>query len=226
MVHDEGYLVARKLFKENYGQNYRIATAYLQRIMEGPLIRAKDGEALRRFSVLLISCKNTLKEIGYLNKLDNLGSLQNIIRKLPYSIRQKWCDIADDITSNKKREVTFEDISRFVEVKARALNHPIFGKINNDSKVRIAQDPKFPRARSNTSFSANQLLEELGISGEKTIVSLTTLRNENTLTECHVVELEVFYLNEISIIELPTLFSTKKLPVDESSILTQADIDR
>ena len=144
---EEGYLVARKLLKEHYGQNYRIAAAYLQRIMEVPLIRPEDGEALRRFSVLLISCKNTLKEIGYLNKLDNLVSLQNIFSKLPYSIRQKWCDIADDTTSNKKREVTFEDISRFVEVKARALNHPIFGKINNDSKIRIAQDPKGSRGK-------------------------------------------------------------------------------
>ena len=84
----------------------------------------------------------------------------------------------------------------------------------------------FLDAGSNTTFCTNQLLEELGIFGEKTIVSLTTLTNENTLTECHVVKLEVFDLNRMNIIELPTLFSTKKLPVDESSIPTQADVDR
>ena len=101
---EEEYNTARKLLKQHYGQNYRIATAYLDRIAKVPQIKPEDGEALQRFSVLLTSCKNTLKEIGYLSKLENPDSLQNVISRLPYSMRQKWRDVADDITSNKKRE--------------------------------------------------------------------------------------------------------------------------
>ena len=62
-------------------------------------------------------------------------------------MRQKWRDVADDITSNKKRDITFEDIAKFVEVKARTLTHPIFGKINSESKNNSLCDPKGPRNR-------------------------------------------------------------------------------
>lgn len=37
---------------------------------------------------------------------------------------------------NKKREVTFEGIAKFVETRARALNHPIFGNLNSDVKSK------------------------------------------------------------------------------------------
>jgi hypothetical protein len=112
-----------------------------------PQIKSEDGKALQRFSVLLTSCKFTLKEIGYLSKLDNPDSSHSVLSRLPYSLRQRWRNVADDITSNKMREITFEDIEKFVEVKARALTHPIFGKINSDSKNKLTQDPKGPRGR-------------------------------------------------------------------------------
>ena len=55
---------------------------------------------------------------------------------------------------------------------------------------------------------------------------LTTIQNENSPTECRVVSLDVFNLYENNFVELPTVFSTGKLPVDESSIPRQADVDR
>jgi hypothetical protein len=102
---DEGYQFAMKLLKQRYGQAYRIATACLDRVTKVPQIKSEDGEALQRFSVLLTSCKFTLKEIGYLSKLDNPDSLQSVISRLPYSLRQRWRDVADDITSNERDNV-------------------------------------------------------------------------------------------------------------------------
>ena len=49
------------------------------------------------FFVSLTSCKNTLQEIGYINKIENPDSLQKVV--------QKWRDIADDITYNMLAEV-------------------------------------------------------------------------------------------------------------------------
>ena len=406
---DKGYETAKNLLKQRYGQAYRIAMAYLDRIMTVPQIKSEDGEALQKFSVLLSSCKNTLKEIGYLNKLENPNSLQNVISRLPYSLRQRWRDVADDITSNKKREITFEDVEKFVEAKARALTHPIFGRINSDARNKSIQDPNkgsrgryafgvdgrfqkdvgnevpnptesgkesrayhnecpmckgthllsrcdrfkketvknrlklvrkrglcdnclfrghiarscpkesfckvpgcqgkhstflhpkpidrhdenpppdglpinadgkdanensnagaqngyvnannsrcdaigagvsttgmaivpvkvkckgsdkmiltyaFLDAGSNTTFCTDELLKELGSTGEKTTLSLTTIQNESIPTECHVVNLEVFDINENNLVDLPYVFSTAKLPVDESCIPRQADVER
>jgi len=72
---EEGCREACSLLKQRYGQGYRIATAYVDRLTRGPPIKAEDNAALRRFSILLTGCKNTLKEIGYLNKAENPDTL-------------------------------------------------------------------------------------------------------------------------------------------------------
>ena len=53
---DKGYQEARRLMKEKHGQNYKITTAYVDRLTNGPPIRSEDGNALQKFSVQLTSC--------------------------------------------------------------------------------------------------------------------------------------------------------------------------
>ena len=402
MKPQEGYKEATRLLKEKYGQNYKIATTYVDRLVQFPIIKAEDGHALQQFSVLLISCKNTLKEIGYLGKVENPDCLLKIIGKLPFALRLKWRDLADDITSNKSREITFDDVVKFVEKRARALNHPIFGKLNNDSnrsKLNKLQDPKLqdPKTRfnfgvdyrpneskvkcmmcegdhilprcnrfksesldgrlkfvrkkglcynclfqghmvnscpknsfckvtgcqskhstflhprsynhdrrdfhsneryvnsspihpreeendntnsandnaqsgcvnatktssdvngagviitglpivpvkvkcagssrtvttyafldagSNTTFCTEELLKQLGVKGKRTTVSLTTLQNEDNPIDCNTIGLDVFDLNENHMVEIPTVFSTTRLPVSKVSIPLQEDVDK
>lgn len=63
---DKGYQEAKRLLKSRYGQPYKIASAYVGKVVNGPQIKSKDGEALQTFSVLLISCRNTIKELNIL----------------------------------------------------------------------------------------------------------------------------------------------------------------
>lgn len=109
MREDEGYLEAKRLLRERYGQNYKIAAAHVQRLTEGPVIKTEDGAALQQFSIQLTSCVNTLREIGYINKLDNPDNLKKIIDRLPYSMRLKWRDIVDCIIEEEARDVTVRD---------------------------------------------------------------------------------------------------------------------
>ena len=134
MSPDEGYQEARRLLKEKYGQNYKIVAAYVDRLTNGPPIRGEDRNALQRFSVQLTSCKNTPKDMGYLNKLENPDALKKVIERLPYGIRQKWREVVDDIIQRQNRDVTVEDIATFVEKRGRVATHPIFGNITSDSK--------------------------------------------------------------------------------------------
>ena len=99
-------------------------------------IKSEDGVALQKYSVLLASCRNALKEISYLSRVENPDSLVKIIEKLPFSLRQKWRDVADGITNQQLREITFDDVTSFVEAKARVLNHPIFGNLSNDLRIK------------------------------------------------------------------------------------------
>ena len=140
MEGDRGYSEARRLLKERYGQNYRIAAAHVQQLIDGPVIKSEDGAALQQFSTPLTSCTNTLKELGYLSKLDNPDSLKKIIGKLPYGMRLRWRDVVDSIMQVQEREVTIEDITKFVNAKARAVSHPIFGKINEPDRNAQIKD--------------------------------------------------------------------------------------
>ncbi len=134
------YEEAKRLLKEKYGQNYNIATAYVNRITSAAPIKSEDKVALQSYSVLLVSCRNALKEIGYRSKIENTDILLKIIEKLPFSLRQRW-KVADDITYNKSREIMFDDVVKFVESKTRVLNHPIFGKLTSDNRNKHKETP-------------------------------------------------------------------------------------
>ena len=82
--------------------------------------------------------------IGYLNKIENPDCLVKIIEKLPFTLRQKLREVADDITNNKSREINFDDIAKFVEEGVRFMNHPICGKrTTNKSKGQYEFKEKY-----------------------------------------------------------------------------------
>ena len=85
---------------------------------------------MQNFATLLTSCKNTLKSIGYSSKIENQDSLRGVIDRLPYDLRKKWRNTADQISEDQDIEIKFEDIVVFVEKQARAASHPVFGDIS------------------------------------------------------------------------------------------------
>ncbi len=42
--------------------------------------------------------------------------------------------MVDEITEKQSQEITIDDIAAFVEAKARASCHPIFGNLSNEKK--------------------------------------------------------------------------------------------
>ena len=147
MDSDKGYQEARKLLKSRYGQPYKIASAYVDKVVMGSQIKSEDGEALQKFSVLVTSCRNTLKETGYLSKIDNPDSLRRIVNRLPYDARKRWRFTADNISEREGRQVTLDNIANFVEREARAATHPVFGDISGNLKDKEFYKKKPPPIR-------------------------------------------------------------------------------
>ena len=143
MAPNEGYKKAKEVLKERFGQEHKVAVAYVDRVLSINPMKAEDVEALENFPVLLATCKNSLKAIGYLSRIENPDVMKKSIEKLPYKLQERWRDIADDIMSVKKREVTIADISLFVDRKARAMSNPLFGTIGSNSKEKQGQSQKF-----------------------------------------------------------------------------------
>ena len=157
MPDEIGYCEARRLLAKRYGQPYSIATSYVDRVINGAPIRAEDGPSLQKFSILLTSCQNTLKEIGYLNRLENPDSLRKIVERLPYQLRLKWRDLVDAISQKENRDPNLKDISEFVEARSRATNHPIFGKVHSEQRPPFNSKPTIRGRRDGKTFSTQGL---------------------------------------------------------------------
>ncbi|XP_044182749.1 uncharacterized protein LOC114952001 [Acropora millepora] len=154
---DSGYQTARKLLQKAYGSSYKIANAYVKKLTSGPAIKAEDGEGLRKLSIALTGCKNTLTEIGYLNKLENPDTLRTIVQRLPFGLRQRWRDVADNITETQNREITIADLSDFVNAEARAATHAIFGDLSSHAPLSQGGSGvrRRPQSPTKSSFATN-----------------------------------------------------------------------
>ena len=154
---DGGYSEARKILKKRYGESYRIATAYVDRVTKGPALRAEDSKGLQKLSTLLTSCKNTLKSIGYGSKIENPDSLRSVVERLPFDLRKRWRSTADRITENDNREIKFDDIVAFVEKEARISSHPVFGDI-----LRSKDQEKERKGALNLKYKNNNFATRVG----------------------------------------------------------------
>ena len=73
---------------------------------------------------------------------------------------------------------------------------------------------------SNTTFYSEQLMQQLGLEGKK------TLETASALTECSVVNLEILDLNEEHMVELRKVFSRPNLPISRENVANQHVVDR
>lgn len=108
----DGYLKAKKLLESKFGQKHKIAMAHVDKVTNGPVIKAVDAEALEGFAISLSSCTNTLKAIGYSNKFESPDSMQKIVERLPPKLRESWRNNTDRNLNSESRDVCIEDISR------------------------------------------------------------------------------------------------------------------
>ncbi len=130
----EGYLKAKQLLREHFGNEYQIAVAYMNKALQWPSIRPEDGEALHSFSLFLSGCCNAMSDISYMEVMDNAANLRAIAVKLPYKLREKWRSVACGIQEKQNARVKFKDLVDFINKQARISLHPVFGDIKETSK--------------------------------------------------------------------------------------------
>ncbi|XP_019750034.1 uncharacterized protein LOC109530618 [Hippocampus comes] len=135
---DKGYVEAKRLLCKNFGNEYTIASAYIQKALQWPVIRSEDGDALTEFAVFLTSCCNTVDSVDYMNEMDSTTNMRIIISKLPFKIKEKWRGVACDIQEKSGKKVRFTDVVNFVDKQAKIASHPLFGNI---------QEPASPKQR-------------------------------------------------------------------------------
>ena len=178
MAPKEGYTKARSLLERRFGQKHKIAMACLDQVINGPRIKAEDAESLEGLSILLSSCTNTLRSIGYSSKMENPDNMRKIIDRLPPSLQIKWRENADRILNVEGREIRIEDISDFVEQKSRSLSNPVFGKLPFLEKENTGPRERKSKAR-NDKPGAKRLslatISERNVESQEPAVSLSSV---------------------------------------------------
>ena len=121
-----GYQMARKLLEERFGHPFTIASKYVTKLTDGPPLKPSDRAGLLAFADQLKDCEHTLESIGYLDEINSADNLRRIVQRLPFHLRTKFIEVADQIQQTGQR-TNISRIAEFVKVKARAANNPVFG---------------------------------------------------------------------------------------------------
>ena len=83
-----------------------------------------------------------MKGSQYSSKFNQPDNIQQLILKLPYSMRERWRRVVDDIMELQGRPVQFDDLVSFVDREARIAPNPVFGGITESSKMVEARSGK------------------------------------------------------------------------------------
>ena len=74
------YATALKTLKENFGQPSVIARAFIRKITERKKVQPGDRQVLREFSLDMINCLATLRQINYFADVNTNDNLRKIVR--------------------------------------------------------------------------------------------------------------------------------------------------
>lgn len=146
-----GYQRARELLEERFGHPFTIASKYVTKLTEGPPLKPLDRKGLLAFADQLKDCEHTLESIGYLDEISSADNLRRIVQRLPFHLRTKFIEVADQIQQAGLR-TNISHIAEFVKVKARAANNPVFGcvvDVENQSE-RWENQRRKPKFKSPT----------------------------------------------------------------------------
>ena len=135
------------LLKKHYGNEYKIADSYLQKLENWPAMRDEDGKQIESLSLFLTTCLNNMDELTSLNQLNSPKELMLIIQKLPYKFREKWRTYAHNIAENGQR-IVFKHLVKFVERQSSIINMPIFCDIKGEGYKKKTNFVNFGKSLS------------------------------------------------------------------------------
>ena len=79
MAPGHGYMVAKGLLQEHFGNKYKIATAYIEKALLWPTIRIDDVKTLQPYALFLCGCANVMQEFHHMQELDMPTNMRMII---------------------------------------------------------------------------------------------------------------------------------------------------
>jgi hypothetical protein len=125
---EQGYSEARRLLQDEYGDSYKISTAYISKVLNWTVIKYDDEVGLKRFPIFLKKIKNAMSAISDMSVLNHPTNMQTVVKKLPQYLQAKWRDRVTKLKKFQRKVAQFEELVAFVDESAESANHPIYSK--------------------------------------------------------------------------------------------------
>jgi hypothetical protein len=163
-----GFAHAIKLLNETYGNEFKLAHAYMGKLSAWPTItESDDAEGLKALSCFMIRAANAMKGLKYAEKLNHPDALREIAEKLPIDLQNKWA-VKGYRLVQQNGDVSMSDLCAFVKEASDIANCPMFGKKQaskkknsiNESATRPKQINQ-PRALQNFASYATKQITKL-----------------------------------------------------------------
>ena len=130
------YDKAINLLNKEYGNKYKICSAYMEELRKWPQIKQNDAAAYKKFYRFSLRCL-TLQKRGELEVLNSPISIRQLQLKLPNSQQDKWSKIVETTRRQQGREANFEDFVEFVDFETSVISDPIYAKGGGSEKKPI-----------------------------------------------------------------------------------------
>ena len=108
-----GFRKAKTILHETFGRKNVIARAYIKSLINGPVLKQENSEALLAFAQSIEECYTTLNHLGYQSNLNSFENILKIVRRLPYNMQNRWLRRSSEI-ERKGLEAGFEDLKEFI----------------------------------------------------------------------------------------------------------------
>ncbi|KAL3975057.1 hypothetical protein ACER0C_023683 [Sarotherodon galilaeus] len=182
MTPSKGYREARRLLHKHYGDELRIASAFIEKALKWPQVKNDDAKALNAYAMFLTGCRNTMEDVEFLEEMDNPTNLRTVISKLPYKTRERWRVEAFELQEKRGKRARFADLVNFIDRQAKIAMDPLFGNIpdnravtsgKTDQKERYPAKKEFRGSSFATNISAENKRQETNVKTENSIKTVS-----------------------------------------------------
>ncbi|XP_055487690.1 golgin subfamily A member 6-like protein 7, partial [Leucoraja erinacea] len=168
---NQGYKKARRLLKERFGDEQRIANAYIERAHDWREIKPEDVDKLSEYAIFLRRCCSSMKNLGYMEEINLSSNMRIIISKLPRRMREKWRDRAGEIRDKSKQVARLPDLVEYLEREVRYMSDSCSGIIEEAKPLAIYKGSTYVKTKQKTgpnkSNFATNIIPEKVLGGAK-----------------------------------------------------------
>ena len=188
---NSAYIDAKRTLISRYGDKFRAAEAFKYQIHSWPIVKAGDGEGLRKLADYLEHCNSAMSTLRHLQSLDSADENKKILKKLPRHICDRWNRVIDRWlygTESERYCDTFEgryppfaEFCKFISNESRIACGP--GNIH----VTEPNDTRSKPSGGNKQRNAGSFASNASVTATKDSPSTkASSKNAETVAECSI----------------------------------------